>query len=101
MNAAARRRGRSNEDVARALKRQKCDDTKPPLQVLAPARVAAFLGVALDVLGAPPSGYAIHAIADQASSKIQRGLLSITSIRVNHCRAVSYTHLTLPTIYPV
>ena len=86
MNAAARRRGRSNEDVARALKRQKRDDVKPPLQVLAPARVAAFLGVALDVLGAPPSGYAIHAIADQASSKIQRGPLSITSIRVNHCR---------------
>ena len=86
MNAAARRRGRSNEDVARALKRQKRDDVKPPLQVLAPARVAAFLRVALDVLGAPASGYAIHAIADQASSKIQRGPLSITSIRVNHCR---------------
>ncbi len=86
VNAAARRCGRSNEDVARALKRQKCDDVKPPLQVLAPARVAAFLRVALDVLGAPPSGYAIHAIADQASSKLQRGPLSITSIRVTHCR---------------
>ena len=60
VNAAARRRGRSNEDVARALKRQKRDDTKPPLQVLAPARVAAFLGVALDVLGAPPSLSLIH-----------------------------------------
>jgi len=86
VNAAARRRGRTNEDVARALKRQKCDDVKPPLQVLAPARVAAFLGVALDVLGAPPSGYAIHAIADQASSSVKRGPLSITSIRVTHCR---------------
>ena len=86
VNAAARRRGRSNEDVARALKRQKRDDVKPPLQVLAPARVAAFLRVALDVLGAPPSGYAIHAIADQASSIVKRGPLSITSIRVTHCR---------------
>ena len=84
--AAARRRGRSNEDVARMLKRQKCDDVKPPLQIMAPARVAAFLRVALDVLGAPPSGYAIHAIADQASSIIKRGPLSITSIRVTHCR---------------
>jgi len=84
--AAARRRGRSNEDVARMLKRQKCDDVKPPLQVLAPTRVAAFLGVALDVLGAPPSGYAIHAIADQASSIVKRGPLSITSVRVTHCR---------------
>jgi ribonuclease Z len=84
--AAARRRGRSNEDVARMLKRQKRDDAKPPLQVLALARVAAFLRVALDVLGAPASGYAIHAIADQASSIVKRGPLVITSIRVTHCR---------------
>ncbi len=86
VSAAARRRGRSNEDVARALKRQKTDEAKAPLQILAPARVAAFLRVALDVLGAPPSGYAIHAIADQASSSVKRGPLSITSIRVTHCR---------------
>ena len=85
-HAAATRRGRSNADVAQALKRRRVEETRAPLHVLAPARVADFLRIALEVLGAPAGGYALHIIKDQASDVVRLQALTVMSVRVTHCR---------------